>query len=374
MNKVDGYCYVTTNDHKFYVDYTKDDGTLDRFALNAVYADVAELLGKNTVGSSTKPIYLNNGSPVACEDFLPLSAGENKKLTGPLGLTENINYGASLPDDGFVGQVFFVEDEYDDNYLPLSAGENKKLTGPLGLTKNVNYGTSLPSSGFTGQLFFLESDGDSDGPSLPTGGTTGQVLIKNSSTDGDAKWSNLPTASTTASGIVTTGEQTFAGNKTFNNNVYFGADGNYGYVDSDGIHGAVWNDYAEFRNQFEYIEPGYCVASADNGKVYKTTEKLQPCDGIVSDTAGFYIGQTDECKTPLAVAGRVLAYYEGNRCDYHSGDTVCAGINGLICKMTREEIKEYPDRIVGIVSEIPNYETWGSGNVPVNGRIWIKVK
>lgn len=35
-NKVDGYCYVTTNDHKFYVDYTKDDGTLDRFALNAV--------------------------------------------------------------------------------------------------------------------------------------------------------------------------------------------------------------------------------------------------------------------------------------------------------------------------------------------------
>ena len=39
-----------------------------------------------------------------------------------------------------------------------------------------------------------------------------------------------------------------------------------------------------------------------------------------------------------------------------------------------EEIKEYPDRIIGIVSEIPDYETWGSGNDPVNGRIWIKVK
>ena len=86
------------------------------------------------------------------------------------------------------------------------------------------------------------------------------------------------------------------------------------------------------------------------------------------------MGKTNECETPLAVAGRVLAYYEGERSDYHSGDTVCAGINGLICKMTREEIKEYPDRIVGIVSEIPDYETWGSGNVPVNGRIWIKVK
>jgi hypothetical protein len=42
--------------------------------------------------------------------------------------------------------------------------------------------------------------------------------------------------------------------------------------------------------------------------------------------------------------------------------------------MSREEIVAYPDRIVGIVSEIPEYETWGTGDVPVNGRIWIKVK
>jgi hypothetical protein len=76
----------------------------------------------------------------------------------------------------------------------------------------------------------------------------------------------------------------------------------------------------------------------------------------------------------LAVAGRVLAYCAGNREDYHAGDTVCAGPEGLIYKMTREEIREWPDRIVGIVSEIPEYETWGEGNVPVNGRIWIKIK
>ena len=365
-------------------------------------ANSAVKLDTATAGSATQPVYFTGGKPTQCNStlgvsisgnaatatkatkdgngntisstYLPLSAGESKKLTGPLGLTENINYGASLPDDGFVGQVFFVEDEYDDNYLPLSAGENKKLTGPLGLTKNVNYGTSLPSSGFTGQLFFLESDGDSDGPSLPTGGTAGQVLIKNSSTDGDAKWSNLPVASTSANGVVTTETQTFAGDKTFNNNVYFGADGSYGYVDSNGVHGAMWNDYAEFRNQFEDIEPGYCVASTDDGKVYKTTEKFQACDGIVSDTFGFSIGKTDECKTPLAVAGRVLAYFYGNREDYHAGDTVCAGPEGKVMKMTREEIREWPDRIVGIVSEIPEYERWGSGNVEVNNRIWIKVK
>ena len=129
------------------------------------------------------------------------------------------------------------------------------------------------------------------------------------------------------------------------------------------IYGAVWNDYAEYRNQKEDIKPGYCVASADNGQVYKTTEMFQACDGIVSDTFGFAIGETDECKTPLAVAGRVLAYCAGDRKDYHSGDTVCAGPGGLVYKMSREEIREWPDRVIGIVSEIPEYTTWGTGNI-----------
>lgn len=140
------------------------------------------------------------------------------------------------------------------------------------------------------------------------------------------------------------------------------------------IYGAVWNDYAEFRNQNDEIKPGYCVASTNNGKVYKTTKHLQACDGIVSDTYGFSIGETDKCKTPLAVSGRVLAYCEGDRYDYNAGDTVGASANGKVIKMTREEIKEYPDRIVGIVSEIPDYKTWGTGKVNVDGRIWIKVK
>lgn len=147
-----------------------------------------------------------------------------------------------------------------------------------------------------------------------------------------------------------------------------------GYLSAPRVYGAVWNDYAEFRNQDNEIKPGYCVASTNSGKVRKTTEHLQACDGIVSDTYGFSIGETDECKTPLAVSGRVLAYCEGDKYDYNAGDTVGASANGKVIKMTREEIKEYPDRIVGIVSEIPEYEIWGTGNVPVNGRIWIKVK
>ena len=141
-----------------------------------------------------------------------------------------------------------------------------------------------------------------------------------------------------------------------------------------GVYGGVWNDYAEYRTQKETVEPGYCVASSDDGKIYKTSQKLQPCDGIVSDTFGFAIGETEESKTPLAVAGRVLAYCDGNRYDYHAGDTVCAGPEGKVMKMSREEIAAWPDRIVGIVSEIPEYKTWGQGNVEVNGRIWIRIR
>ena len=157
-----------------------------------------------------------------------------------------------------------------------------------------------------------------------------------------------------------------AGTNTSNTTVYINNSGK--------IYGAVWNDYAEYRNQKEEIKPGYCVTATDDGKVYKTTTRLQPCDGVVSDTFGFAIGETDECKTPLAVAGRVLVYCAGNRNDYHFGDCVCAGPNGLAYKMTDEEIRNYPHRIIGTISEIPNYEVWGSGNIEVNGRIWIKVK
>lgn len=157
-------------------------------------------------------------------------------------------------------------------------------------------------------------------------------------------------------------------------NVYLGKNG-LSYVDESGsIYGAVWNDYAEYRDQITDIPPGYCVASLNDGRVYKTTERLEACDGIVSDTFGFTIGKTNKCKTPLAVAGRVLAYCEGSKYDYTAGDTVCAGPEGKVSKMTREEIREWPDRIVGIVSEIPEYKTWGTGNIKVDNRIWIKVK
>ena len=81
------------------------------------------------------------------------------------------------------------------------------------------------------------------------------------------------------------------------------------------------------------------------------------------------IGSDDTSYVPVAVAGRVLVYVSS---EVAVGDVLCAGENGYATKMTRQEIINYPDRILGVVSEIPKYEYWN--NIKINGRIWITIK
>lgn len=137
--------------------------------------------------------------------------------------------------------------------------------------------------------------------------------------------------------------------------------------------GAAWNDYAEYRES-DCQESGRVICENGDDTLSLATERLQPGAEIISDTFGFAIGKTHKAQTPIAISGRVLAYTYEDRDSYKPGDAVCAAPGGTVSKMTREEIREYPERIIGTVSAIPKYETWGTGNVPVNERIWIKIK
>ena len=142
------------------------------------------------------------------------------------------------------------------------------------------------------------------------------------------------------------------------------------------VYGAVYNDYAEYREVKEIIKPGRCVIETGNGDLVLSTKRLERGCEIISDTYGFGIGETDKCKTPIAVTGRVLAYLLEDR-EYaksHIGWPVCSGPNGTVSIMTEEEEEKYPSRIIGTISEIPNYEEWGSDSVKINGRIWIRVR
>ena len=150
------------------------------------------------------------------------------------------------------------------------------------------------------------------------------------------------------------------------------------YIYGSKVYNAVWNDYAEFR-EAEVTEGGYCVTET-GGEMKLSTDRLMPACRMTSDTFGSCMGETKKAKTPIAVAGRVLARTFRDRNAYHIGDAVCSAPDGRIDVMTREEIREYPDRIVGIVSEIPDYEYWIGGTkeepqkIKVNGRIWIYVR
>lgn len=139
------------------------------------------------------------------------------------------------------------------------------------------------------------------------------------------------------------------------------------------VYNAVFNDYAEYRKTIN-AKAGLCVVDNDDGSLKIADKRLMPGAQVISDTFGTCMGETDNSKTPLAVAGRVLVYPYRHKSEYHAGMAVCTAPDGTVDIMTREEIRDYPDCIVGIVSEIPNYTRWGSDNVFVDGRIWIKVK
>ncbi len=151
--------------------------------------------------------------------------------------------------------------------------------------------------------------------------------------------------------------------------IIYSADGK-AYTDM-ALYGAVWNDYAEFRNCSDGVA-GRCVIENGDDTMSLSTKRLQ-YGGIISDTFGFVIGDQKNGK-PIAVSGRVLAYTDKDRNNFKPGDAVCSGPNGSISKMTRKEIKEYPEKILGVVSSIPTYEFWGPKQIPVDGRIWIKVR
>ena len=150
-------------------------------------------------------------------------------------------------------------------------------------------------------------------------------------------------------------------------------DGDNGVLVATKVRGAVFNDYAEYRESL-VKEPGRCVIETGYGDLELSTKRLQLGGNIISDTFGFSIGETDKAETPIAVCGRVLAYPYENRYKFTAGAAVCSGPNGTVSLMTREEIREWPDAIIGYVSEIPEYKEWGTDKIKVNNRIWIKIK
>ncbi len=220
-------------------------------------------------------------------------------------------------------------------YLPLSGGT---------MTGAINFNLRGANSIYNGA-----SDYGGD-----VGGDLGNIVI--------SSWNCVSFTTSCAS-------QTYTGKSAFT------IDCRNGIAKAAKVYGAVWNDYAEYRKS-NYKIPGKCIIEVGDDTLKLSTKRLQPGAEIISDTFGFAIGETEECKTPIAVSGRVLAYpYEPlEKFRENIGKPVCSGPNGTVSIMTDEEYQKFGYCAIGTISAVPDYEVWGSGNVKVNGRIWIKVK
>lgn len=182
----------------------------------------------------------------------------------------------------------------------------------------------------------------------------------------------VTTRGATTTKAISVSNTTASTSKTTGALVVAGGVGVAGTVYADKVYGAVWNDYAEYREAFGRFEGGMCMCEGQNGVLFMSHKRRQKCPHIVSDTYGIVIGETDTARCPIALTGRVLAKTDGKR--YRVGDVLCAGPHGRATKMRWWERVLFPDRIVGVVSGIPKDDTWGDGKVKVNGRIWVNVR
>ena len=292
---------------------------------------------------------------------IPIKGLEHSS-TFNLWLTNGINF---IPESTTGGQdlgssTHYWDDGYIQNLIPNTTSAS---------TSGSTIGTSS-NPYVTGYFNKITVGGIVIGGSGGTGNT--DKFLR-----GDGSWSNELTGSLIVTGTNDGTTGSYAGNATTGNTAASirTAGGIYAAKNiwAAKVFNAVFNDYAECRKS-TIVGAGYVVIDQDDGTMIPSNERLQPGAQIVSDTYGHLMGMTEEAKTPIAVAGRVLAYTYRPREDYHAGMAVCSAPGGTIDIMTREEIRDYPDCIVGIVSEIPNYDTWGTDNIKVNGRIWIKVR
>ena len=294
------------------------------------YSNTSEML----VGSATTLYHSNAGSLTWSGDYMLSSATRpNAKLhfgTETLYQHRGAAYHVLLDSGNYTS--YAAPASHSHSYLPLGGGT---------MTGAINFNSMGTNS---------ISNGPSD-TSPTVGGALANLVI--------SSWYGISFTTSCAVG--------------YQNKTAIGFDCRTGTIRAAAVYGAVWNDYAEYRSA-ETVEPGRVVQESSTGIMKLTLERLQPGCEIISDTFGFAIGKTDDCQTPVATSGRVLAYTLEDRDSFELGQAVCSGPNGTVSKMTREEIMMYPERIIGTVSEIPQYDTWGTGNVNVNGRIWIRIR
>lgn len=315
-------------------------------------APAGNYAGSSSAGGAATSVNVTNTTPTAATTYYPLYA------TGVSG-TQNVRANADL----------YYYDAGTWAYLNIGSANQ---VGGLTLHHSGGYYANLATASLTGNRDITLPD--VSGTVITTGNLPTAAQIGALATNGNAVTATTATNATNIYSSASTSKAYILGTTTASSANHATVYNASVYTSGSVLYGAAWNDYAEYRICKEDFKAGQVVCENGDDTLSIAKERLQPGASIVSDTFGFAIGETEDAKCPIAVSGRVLAYPFEDRQEFSAGDAVCAGPNGTVSKMTREEIINYPERIVGTVSAIPEYENWGAGNVIVDNRIWIKIK
>lgn len=337
----------------------------NKYFMIMMYYDnsAASALTLNINSQGAKPIYIN-GAPSSTSNYT-LPKGIYKVYYNGTG------YFFSTADNDYVGNL-------------VATGSGYFGSGSVEIRRNTSIAANNPA-----QLIFTVVQSDNSTSSVGSikvyddhdTAAYGTNMVIQSAGNMIIGSGEAPNACYTTDLVDNTSENTYVvsdGSIYFytNCNTYSSAKKTV-YINTSGVlYGAAWNDYAEFRECDAKIEPGRCIVENGDDTLSLSTARLQRGANIVSDTFGFAIGETEKANTPIAVSGRVLCHiYEGReKAKDFIGWPVCSGPNGTVSIMTEEEEMKYPSRIIGTISAVPEYDTWGEDNIAVNGRIWIKIK
>ena len=173
-------------------------------------------------------------------------------------------------------------------------------------------------------------------------------------------FSNTATSTSTSSGAVT-----IAGGLAIQ-----------GALRGAGVWGAVWNDLADCITVPEETDLAYGYAYCFDGEHYYKSSKYLDNGfiGIHSDTAGFIMGHKPELKQlQAAVAGFVLAYVDQ---EYAPGTPLTITTDGKLTAISMDDLSDNYHKVVATFWKKEPAEKWGpeGQEVPVNGRMWVKVK
>lgn len=133
-------------------------------------------------------------------------------------------------------------------------------------------------------------------------------------------------------------------------------------------------------------ETGNVLIERGDGYLEKSSARLQSGAYVASSEAILVSSGYDDVENSanVAIVGRILTFVE-DRDNLQVGDVLCTGENGYASKMSEEEIRLYPNKILGEVVEIPTYDIWrdsahqdSDDDIPyveinVKNRVWVKI-